>query len=226
MDKTLTRSDAAEPLNRLRRSGVVPIVEIEDPRSAVPLAQALVEGGLPVVEITFRTAAAAEAIAAIRAEVPEMLVIAGTVTVTEQVAQAVSAGAHLLVAPGLDHAILNAARAAAIPMLPGVCTPSEVQQAHNAGCETVKFFPAEAIGGLPYLKALAGPFRAMGWVPTGGLSPASLPNYLALDSVAACGGSWIAPRATITSGDFDTVRTRAAEASDLVASCRVVATVV
>lgn len=221
MDETLPRpGDPAEPLDRTRVSGVVPIVEVDDPRRAVPLARALADGGLPVIEITFRTEAAGEAISTIREHVPEMLVIAGTVTAAEQVAEAVDAGAQLLVAPGLDHAVLNAARDAAIPMLPGVCTPSEVQQARNAGCETVKFFPAEPIGGLAYLKALAAPYRTMRWVPTGGLSPALLADYLSLGSVIACGGSWIAPRELVARGDFSTIRMRAAEAADLVASCR------
>jgi 2-dehydro-3-deoxyphosphogluconate aldolase / (4S)-4-hydroxy-2-oxoglutarate aldolase len=219
-EASLRSLSASSVLDRLRAAGVTPVVEIDDAGRAVALAQALLGGGLPVVEITFRTGAAPAALAAIRDRHPQMLLIAGTVTTDRQVADAVNAGAELLVAPGLNERVLEAASDASIPMLPGVCTPTDVERAIAAGCQAVKFFPAEPIGGLRYLRALAVPYSTISWAPTGGISPDLVLEYLAMPSVIACGGSWIAPRGDIAEGSWDTIRARAERAVGVVARSR------
>ncbi|MBV9946494.1 MAG: bifunctional 4-hydroxy-2-oxoglutarate aldolase/2-dehydro-3-deoxy-phosphogluconate aldolase [Myxococcales bacterium] len=204
----------------MREAGVVPVVEIDDAERAVELARALLDSGLAVVEITFRTSAAASAIAAISRSHREMLVIAGTVTAPDQVKAAVEAGAQLLVAPGLNPRVVQAAGDAAVEMVPGVCTPTEVERALEAGCSVVKFFPAEAIGGVRFLRALAAPYGPVGWIPTGGITLDLLPQYLALPSVIACGGSWIAPRAEINAGAWASITERARRVGDTVTRSR------
>jgi 2-dehydro-3-deoxyphosphogluconate aldolase/(4S)-4-hydroxy-2-oxoglutarate aldolase len=207
-------------VDRLVAAGVVPVVEISDADRAVDVARALEAGGLPVVEVTFRTAAAAEALRRIGREVPGVLLIAGTVTTREQADAARDAGASLLVSPGLNPAVVEHAASIGLPMMPGVCTPSEVEAALSLGLGSVKLFPIEPAGGVRYLRALAAPYTGMRWNPTGGISPATLPEYLAVPSVLACGGSWVAPRADIDAGRFDEIRARAAAAVQLVGEAR------
>ena len=199
---------------------MVPVVEIDDAERALALATALLDGGLPVIEITFRTAAAAAAIAAIRSQWPEVLLIAGTVTNPSQVKAAVGAGAQLLVAPGFNPRVLSTALETSVEMIPGVCTPTEVEQAIEAGCAALKFFPAEPLGGIRYLRALAAPYGGMSWMPTGGISLDSLPEYLSMPSVIACGGSWIAPRSEIRAGAWASITDRAKHAAATVRRCR------
>ncbi len=206
--------------DRLRASGVVPVVEIEDSGRAVALAEALTAGGLPIVEVTFRTEAAADALRRISHEVPAVFLIAGTVTTTHQADVALDAGAHLLVAPGLNRAVVEYAQRIGLPMMPGVCTPSEVEAALGLGLTAVKLFPIEPIGGLRYLKALAAPYAAMTWNPTGGITAETLPGYLALHSVLACGGSWVAPRSDVAAGRFEEIAARAAAAVKIVTGAR------
>ena len=201
---------AAAFVDHLRAAGVVPVVEVEDAGSAVALAQTLEAGGLPIVEVTFRTEAAAAALRRIARDVPGVFLIAGTVTSTRQADIALDAGVKLLVAPGLNRAVVEYAGRIGLPMMPGVCTPSEVEAALSLGLRAVKLFPIEPIGGLPYLRALAAPYTTMTWNPTGGISAESLPGYLAVESVLACGGSWVAPRADIAAGRFEEIRARAA----------------
>jgi 2-dehydro-3-deoxyphosphogluconate aldolase/(4S)-4-hydroxy-2-oxoglutarate aldolase len=206
--------------DRLRSAGVIPVVEIDDPGHAVALAQALEAGGLPIIEVTFRTEAAAESLRRIAREAPRVFLVAGTVTSTHQADVALDAGVDLLVAPGLNRDVVEHALRIGLPMLPGVCTPSEVEAAMSLGLVAVKVFPIEPIGGLRYLKALAAPYPSMTWNPTGGITTESLPGYLAVASVLSCGGSWIAPRADIASGRFDEIAARAAAAVEIVRGLR------
>src|SRR5664280_2989642 len=182
--------------DRLRAAGVVPVVEVEDAGRAVALAHALEAGGLPIVEVTFRTEAATEALRRIAREAPRVFLIAGTVTSTLQADVALDAGAEMLVAPGLNRAVVEHAGRIGLPMMPGVCTPSEVEAALSLGLTAVKLFPIEPIGGLRYLKALAAPYAAMTWNPTGGITAETLPGYLAIASVLACGGAGLHPGPT------------------------------
>jgi 2-dehydro-3-deoxyphosphogluconate aldolase / (4S)-4-hydroxy-2-oxoglutarate aldolase len=209
------RDQGVDLLQCLARVRVVPVVEIGEARHAIPLAVALAEGGLTCVEITFRTAAAAEAITAVATERPDILVGAGTVRSVEQADVAVAAGAQFLVAPGLSPAVAARAYEHGIPLLPGVCTPTEIEQAADLGLRLLKFFPAEAAGGVAYLKALGGPFRDVQFVPTGGIGPGNLADYLELPLVAACGGSWMAPPPLVQAGDFAAVTRLAAAAAEI-----------
>ena len=202
----------------LSRAGVVPVVVLEREEQAVPLARALAAGGLPVVEVTFRTAAAAGAIAAIRREVPEVTVGAGTLLTVDQVRAAVKAGAAFGVAPGFDPAIVEEAKSRLLPFCPGIATASELSQALTAGCSIVKFFPAEAAGGVKMIKNLMGAFRSTGVrvMPTGGVNASNLADYLAVPEVACCGGTWIAPKDALAAGDYATIERLAAEAAAIV----------
>jgi 2-dehydro-3-deoxyphosphogluconate aldolase/(4S)-4-hydroxy-2-oxoglutarate aldolase len=208
------------PADRLRAAGVIPVVEIEDDGLAVDLAQALEAGGLPIVEVTFRTESASNAIRLIARAAPHVFLIAGTVTSTRQADIARDAGAEMIVAPGLNRAVVEHAMRIGIPMLPGVCTPSEVDAAISLRLAAVKLFPIEPIGGVRYLKALAGPYPTMTWAPTGGITAEALPGYLNIDSVLACGGSWVAPRADIAAKRFEEISARAAAAVEIVRQAR------
>jgi len=181
---------------------LVPVIVINDATKAVPLAKALCDGGLPCAEVTFRTPQAADAIRAIANELPDMLLGAGTVLTTAQVDQAVAAGAKYIVAPGLNPDVVKYCQSKNIPMLPGVCTPSEVEQGLALGLDALKFFPAEAAGGVNMLKALAGPYGGVKFMPTGGITQKNLKEYLSVKSVFACGGSWMVKDELITAGDF------------------------
>ena len=201
----------------LSPAGVVPVIVIERENQAVPLARALVAGGLSVLEVTFRTAAAAGAIAAIRREVPEAVVGAGTLLTAEQVRAAKKAGAAFGVAPGFDPAIVEEAKRQLLPFCPGVATASEVSQALTAGCSTLKFFPAEAAGGVKMIKNLLGAFRSAGvrFMPTGGVSAGNLADYLSVPEVICCGGTWIVPKNSLAAGDYATIEKLASEAASI-----------
>jgi 2-dehydro-3-deoxyphosphogluconate aldolase/(4S)-4-hydroxy-2-oxoglutarate aldolase len=196
----------------LEDAPVVPVVVIEDAAKAVPIAKALVAGGLSVIEITMRTAAAPDAIAAIAAQVPEALVGAGTVLSAQQANDIVAAGAKFVVSPGLHVDVLEAANNLDVPIFPGVATATELQQAWNLGLRTLKFFPAGQAGGIPMIKALASVFRDVVFMPTGGVSPKNLHEYLEVPAVVACGGSWLTPADAIEKGDYDRITGLAAEA--------------
>ena len=206
----------------LGKSGVIPVIVIDKVEQAVPLAKALVRGGLPVLEVTFRTEAAAAAIAAIRAEVPEAIVGAGTILTVEQLLAAKKAGASFCVAPGFDPAIVEEAKNALMPFCPGVATASELSQALTAGCPMVKFFPAEAAGGVKMISNLLGAFRFTGvkFMPTGGVNLANLADYLAVPEVLCCGGTWIVPKDALAAGDWKRIEKLAAEASALAKKLR------
>jgi len=207
-------------LGRIRDARVLPVIELPDPKLAVPLAETLRDVGIGCMEITFRAAGAAEAIAAVRAACPAMLIGAGTVLTLEQLDRAVQAGAEFVVSPGLSRPIVERAIEAGVVPLPGVATPTEIQMGLDAGLSTLKFFPAAAAGGVPYLKALAGPFRSVEFVPTGGIDAANLADYLALPGVAACGGSWFVKREWLAAGDWASVSRGASEAMEIARTVR------
>ena len=206
-----------EIVDTLRKAGIIPVIVIEDEAKAVPLARALVDGGLPVIEVTFRTKAAAGAIAKIRAEVPAAVVGAGTLLTKEQVKAAKEAGAVFGVAPGFDPAIVAQAQELGLPMVPGVATASELSQALTAGVPMVKFFPAEAAGGVKMIKNLLGAFRFTGvtFMPTGGINLANVADYLAVPEIVCCGGTWVVPKDALAANDWATIEKLAADAAAL-----------
>lgn len=196
----------SDVLARIRRCRILPVIVLDDPAAAAPLARALEEGGLPCAEITFRTVGAAEALRRITAEFPTLLVGAGTVLSARQVDQARDAGAQFIVSPGFNAAVVERCREHEIPVYPGVCTPTEVEMGLELGLEVLKFFPAEAMGGVAYLKAISAPYPGLEFIPTGGIDVSRLPDYLGFDRVVACGGSWMVPAAWIRAGEFDRIR--------------------
>ncbi|MFI3206862.1 MAG: bifunctional 4-hydroxy-2-oxoglutarate aldolase/2-dehydro-3-deoxy-phosphogluconate aldolase [Clostridia bacterium] len=194
-----------ETLKKIYDLGIVPVIAINDVEKAVPLAKALVAGGLPVAEITFRTDAAEESIKRIVKEVPEMLVGAGTVLTKDQVDRAAAAGCTFMVSPGFNPEITKYALDKGINFLPGCATPGEMEQAMSLGLDCVKFFPAEQNGGLAMLKAVAGPYTKLKWMPTGGVNAANLIDYLAFDKIVACGGTWMVKADLIDAGNWDEI---------------------
>lgn len=199
---------------------VVPVVVLDDPKDALPLAKALTEGGLPCAEVTFRTEAAEESIRQMSREYPDMLVGAGTVLTIEQVDRAMAAGARFIVSPGFDPEIVDYCLEKEIPVFPGCMTPSEVAQGVKRGLKVLKFFPAEQAGGLAMIKAMAAPYTTVKFMPTGGISAKNLKEYLACDKVLCCGGSWMVKGDLIREGKFDRVKELAAEAKRLAMEAR------
>ncbi|MGW8887139.1 bifunctional 4-hydroxy-2-oxoglutarate aldolase/2-dehydro-3-deoxy-phosphogluconate aldolase [Streptomyces sp. NPDC055749] len=208
-------SPAPVAMSVLDLAPVVPVVVLEDAADAVPLARALVAGGLPAIEVTLRTAAALDAIRAIAAEVPDAVVGAGTVISVANVTDTVAAGARFLVSPGWTDTLLDAMKSSGLPFLPGVSTTSEVVALLERGVTEMKFFPAEAAGGTAYLKALSAPLPQARFCPTGGISLASAPTYLALPNVGCVGGSWMVPGDAVAAKDWGRVERLAREASAL-----------
>lgn len=208
--------DYNELIGHLETRRIVPVVKLDRVEDAVPLGQALMEGGLPVAEVTFRTEAAEESIRRMSHEFPEMMVGAGTVINTDQAERAVRAGARFLVSPGISDELVQWAAGHQIPLLPGVCTPSEIMKAVSYGMTILKFFPAAQYGGLPTIKALAGPFPQVRFMPTGGVSAANISEYLKDPRVIACGGSWMVKDALIREGNFEEITRLTAEAVSLV----------
>ena len=209
-----------DPNKTLQSVPVVPLVQTDNPADAVRISRALAAGGLTVAEVVLRTDHALECLAAVAAEVPEMVAGAGTVLSAEQARAAVKAGARFIVSPGLDDSVVAVANEHGIPVYPGIMTPSELQRAFNLGLEVVKFFPASLAGGIPMLKAFSSVFRSMRFMPTGGISPGNLADYLAVPAVLACGGSWLTPADAIAVGDYEKITTLAQEAVRLAAQCR------
>ena len=205
---------------QIKSMGVIPVVVLNDAKDAVPLAKALCEGGLPAAEVTYRTAAAEESIRLMAEAYPDMLVGAGTVLTIEQVDRAVGAGAKFIVSPGFDPEIVDYCLSKNIPVYPGIITPSELAQAVKRGLEVVKFFPAESFGGVKTIKALAGPYTNVKFMPTGGVNAKNLPDYLGYDKIVACGGTWMVKGDLIKAGDFEEVKRLTAEAAALVKSIR------
>jgi 2-dehydro-3-deoxyphosphogluconate aldolase / (4S)-4-hydroxy-2-oxoglutarate aldolase len=203
----------------LLKQRLICVAVIDKPEHAVPLAEALLGGGLHVIEVTSRTPGAAESVARIRKNVPQIAVGAGTLLTPDNVKHAVDAGAQFGVSPGLCESVLDAARERNLPMFPGVMTPSDVTRALELGWKQLKFFPAEAAGGVAMLNALAGPFLHTGvkFIPTGGINAASLVDYLAVPHVAAVGGSWMATRNLVSEGAWDKITALTAEAMKIIA---------
>lgn len=193
-------------LKQIELTGIVPVIAIDDAQNAEPLAKALIDGGLPCAEVTFRTAAAQEAMTRIAKAYPDMLMGAGTVLTVEQAKTAVACGAKFIVAPGLNPKVVEHCVANNIPVFPGVATPSEVERAMELGLNVVKFFPAEGNGGLPFLKAIGGPYKQMRFIPTGGIDETNLLSYLKYSQIVACGGSWMVKSELIAAKQFDEIR--------------------
>ena len=202
-------------LQQIGALGLVPVVKIDNAKDAVPLAQALKEGGLPLAEITFRTAAAEDAIRQICATCPDILVGAGTVLTTDQAKRAVKAGAKFIVTPGFSPTVVKYCAERAIPITPGVATPTEIQMALEHNLDVVKFFPADAFGGVKTLKALSAPFGAVKFIPTGGISAANLAEYILFPKVLACGGSWMVKAELIKQGQFTEITRLTREAIEI-----------
>jgi len=201
--------------NRLGEIGIVPVVKIEKPSDAAALGRALIAGDLPVVEITFRTAAAEESIRILCREVPEILVGAGTVLTTDQVDRAVAAGARFIVAPGFNPKVVDHCLERGIPVAPGISSASEIEMGLERGLSVLKFFPAGVSGGIEFLKAISAPFSGVQFMPTGGIDPGNLRDYLSFNRVHAVGGTWIAREAAIATGKFDEITKLAREAVQL-----------
>lgn len=204
-----------DPKTLFAGTAFVPVLTIESAEQAVPLARALAAGGLSMIEVTLRTAAALDAMRAIIAELPQMMVGAGTITTAADVLAAQDAGARFLVSPGTPAALADALAAATVPALPGCATVSEAMALAARGFKLLKFFPAEASGGIAWLKAVAEPLPGIKFCPTGGITPSNARDYLALPNVVAVGGSWAAPKDAVASGDFARITTVAREAAGL-----------
>lgn len=190
----------------LRQLRLVPVIVIDDPLNAPALADALADGGLPCVEITFRTERAEEALRRMVESRPDMTIGAGTILTARQAAAARSAGASFIVAPGFNRSVVDYCLEHDVPVYPGVCTPTEIEAVMSAGLTEMKFFPAEALGGIAYLKAVSAPYREARFMPTGGITAANVRGYLALSNVIACGGSWMASAEDINAGNFAAIR--------------------
>lgn len=200
---------------KLASIGIIPVIKINDAEKAVPLTRALCAGGLPAAEVTFRTPAAAEAIRRIRAEVPAVCVCAGTVLNAETAERAVEAGAEAVISPGTNPAVVKWCLEMGVPVIPGCATPTEVEACMRMGLDFVKLFPAEVVGGVAMLKALAGPYSHMAFMPTGGVSPENAAAYLAQKNVVCCGGSWMVPEKLLESGDFAAIERLARAAAEI-----------
>ncbi len=197
----------------MNTSPVIPVMVINNVEQAVPLAHALVESGLKVLEITLRTPAALESIQAIKAKVPDAIVGAGTIIDSRTLQQSIAAGAEFLVSPGVTDSLLDEALASGVPLLPGVITPSEVMRLLERGITAMKFFPAQAAGGIPMLKAIGAPLPQVTFCPTGGVNPGNARDYLALANVACVGGSWMAPASLVDAEDWTEIKRLAVEAA-------------
>jgi 2-dehydro-3-deoxyphosphogluconate aldolase / (4S)-4-hydroxy-2-oxoglutarate aldolase len=207
-------------IERARQIGIIPVVSVPKLEDALPLAEALLEGGLPCAEITFRTAAAAESVARIRSRFPEIFLGAGTVLTIGQAETAISAGAEFIVSPGTNLTVVDYCLSRGVTIFPGVCTPTEIETALSKGVDTLKFFPAEPMGGVKFLQAICAPYRNVKFIPTGGIDTKNVGQYLALPQVVACGGSWMVKPELFEAGDFAKVKQLTAEAVALARELR------
>ncbi|MCP4021220.1 MAG: bifunctional 4-hydroxy-2-oxoglutarate aldolase/2-dehydro-3-deoxy-phosphogluconate aldolase [Desulfobacteraceae bacterium] len=202
-------------IKRLSEYKLLPVVTVKDPQTAVKLSHVLVEQGLPAIEITFRTDAAPESIRLVRKAFPGITIGAGTVLDIDQVKIAQNAGANFVVAPGFNPLVIDFCLENQITMIPGVDSPTLIEAALSKGLELVKFYPAQASGGIDYLKAIAGPYENIGFMPTGGINPDNLKDYLDYEKVMVCGASWLAPSSVLEANDFNTIEKRIALALSL-----------
>ena len=212
--------DLIAMIERVQKIGIIPVVSIPDLKYALPLAESLLTGGLPCAEITFRTAAAAEAIEQIRSRFPEILLGAGTVLTIDQAETAINAGAEYIVSPGTNPAVVDYCLSKSVTIIPGVCTPTEIEMALSKGVDVLKFFPAEQMGGVKFLQAVCAPYKHVRFIPTGGIDTKNIGHYLALPQVVACGGSWMVKPELLEAGDFERVKQLAAETIALVRELR------
>lgn len=192
-------------IEEISKLGIVPVVVLNDAKDALPLAEALIKGGLPCAEVTFRTSAAEESIRLIAEKYPQMLIGAGTVLTTEQADKAAAAGAKFIVSPGLNPVVVSHCLKKGVPIVPGCANPSDIEAALTLGLDTVKFFPAEAAGGIKMIKAMSAPYGNMRFMPTGGINENNLNDYLSFKKVIACGGSWMVAGDIIAEGNFEKV---------------------
>ncbi|SUT95388.1 KHG/KDPG aldolase [Actinobacillus lignieresii] len=192
-------------IEKLRQLKVVPVIAVEQAEDILPLVKTLAENGLPVAEITFRSAAAEEAIRLVRQHYPDVLIAAGTVLTAEQVVKAKNAGADFVVTPGFNPTIVKLCQDLDFPITPGVNNPMSIEAALSLGIEAVKFFPAEASGGVKMIKALLGPYGNLQIMPTGGISPSNIKDYLAIPNIVACGGSWFVEKSLIQAKNWDEI---------------------
>ena len=205
---------------QLKKIGIVPVVVLNDVKDALPLAERLMKGGLPCAEVTFRTAAAEESIRQMAKAYPEMIIGAGTVLTTEQADRAIDAGAKFLVSPGFNPKVTEYVLKKGMPMTPGVCTPTEIEAAMSLGLDVLKFFPDEPSGGLKMIKAVCAAYVNLQIMPTGGISPDNVRDYLKYDRIVACGGSWMVSGALIKEGKFDEIENLVREAAGIVKEIR------
>lgn len=209
-----------DTLNIVKKLGIVPVVVLDDAKDAQKLGKALIDGGLPCAEVTFRTAAAEKSIRVMTSEFPDMLVGAGTVLTIDQVDRAIAAGAKFIVSPGFNPRIVEYCINKNINIIPGTCTPSDVEAALEFGLKVVKFFPAEPAGGIKYIKAIAAPYTEVSFMPTGGINIDNVREYLKYDRIIACGGSWMVKGNLIKSGEFDKIKEFTREAVAIVKEVR------
>lgn len=207
-------------LYKISKIGIVPVVVLNDAKDALPLGKAFIEGGLPCAEITFRTEAAEESIRIMTKNYPNMLVGAGTVLTTEQVDRAVGAGAKFIVSPGFNPSVVQYCISKQIPIIPGIMTPTELEQTLALGLDAVKFFPSEVAGGIKMIEAMSGPYGYVNFMPTGGITPENVTSYLKCKKVFACGGSWMVKENLIAEGRFDEITKLVREANEIVQSVR------
>ncbi|MDD3279050.1 MAG: bifunctional 4-hydroxy-2-oxoglutarate aldolase/2-dehydro-3-deoxy-phosphogluconate aldolase [Lachnospiraceae bacterium] len=207
-------------LEEFQKIGIIPVVVLNDAKDAKPLASALMQGGLPCAEVTFRTEAAEESIRIMAENYPDLLVGAGTVLTTEQVDRAAAAGAKFIVSPGLNPVVVSYCQRKNIPVCPGILTPGEIEQALSLGLDVVKFFPAEPAGGLPMIKAMCAAYTRLKVMPTGGINPQNVTEYLKCDKILACGGSWMVKGSLIEEGRFDEIQKLCQEAAAIVKAAR------
>lgn len=207
-------------LKQIKQFGIVPVIALEDPSEAIPLAETLCEGGLPIAEITFRTEAAAEVIHIMSREFPEMLIGAGTVLHARQVDAAIDSGAKFLVSPGMNPRTVQYSIDKKVLMFPGCMVPSDIEQAIELGLEAVKFFPAEQAGGLPMIQAMSAPYKNMKFMPSGGINPQNIKEYLSHPNIFACGGSWMVKDELIKQKDYKTILQLTKEAVALIKKIR------
>ena len=198
----------------LGKIGIVPVIALDDAKDAEPLAKALIEGGLPAADVTFRTAAAEESIKIMSEKFPELVVGAGTVLTPEQADRAMNAGAKFIVSPGLNPKVVKHCLDKGYPIVPGTSNPSDVEVAIELGLDVVKFFPAEAAGGLNMIKSMAAPYTQMKFMPTGGINAGNLKSYLDFNKIVCCGGSWMVKKDLVTAGDFEGIKNLTREAVD------------
>ena len=209
-----------ELIEKISHTGIIPVIKLDRAEDALPLSRALSNGGINCAEITFRTDAAEEAIRLIHNERPDFLLAAGTVLSPSQADRAIAAGAAFIVSPGFNPEVVKHCIANGYPIIPGVCTPGEVEAALSFGLTRLKFFPAEAAGGVKMIKAMAAPYTSVKFMPTGGINPSNVAEYLNCKAVFACGGSWMVPADKISNGEFDEIERLTREASALLKEIR------